>query len=58
MGKCFEVTVASNGMVRISSDYQDVADDEGVNWVMDEMEAWTQFRDEIKAGKWDHIGEG
>lgn len=48
---CFYVTEL-DGMVNI------VSDDPDENCAVDTMEAWIVFRDDIKAGKYDHIGQG
>jgi DNA-binding CsgD family transcriptional regulator len=51
---CFEVEETAAGMVSIrgADSPWDVR-----NYAVDTTEAWLKFRDDIKAGKWDHIGE-
>lgn len=56
-GACFSVVLVGDDMIKVVSDYQDPSDDENVNFALDTLAAWITFRDEIKAGKYDHIGE-
>lgn len=53
---CFDAVLVGGDMVKVVSDYQDPSDDENVNFALDTLEAWVTFRDDIKAGKYDHIG--
>lgn len=50
---CFEVIDAADGTVGIHGiDSVWIAS----GWAIDTLDNWVKFRDEVKAGKWDHIG--
>lgn len=53
-GACWSVVEVGDGMVGIHGlDSPWIA----AGWAVDTVEAWRKFRDDIKAGALDHIGE-
>lgn len=47
---CYDVEQHGN-FIRITGAFRD-----NIGYAEDTVEAWEKFRDDIKAGLWDHIG--